>query len=51
MIILSKIQLVYVNNILNDIKSRKIKVVSMAQNGLKHLNLYANLYLKIPKDV
>jgi hypothetical protein len=36
-------------DIINDVKSGKIHIVCMAQNGLTHLNVYAELYYKIPR--
>jgi hypothetical protein len=41
----------YPEDIINEVKSGKIHVVCMGQNGLTHLNVYAELYCKIPKDV
>ncbi len=38
-------------DIINDVKSGKIHVVCMGQNGLTHLNVYAELYYKIPKAI
>jgi hypothetical protein len=38
-------------DIMNDVKSGKIHVVCMGQNGLTHLNVYAELYCKIPKAI
>lgn len=38
-------------DIINDVKSGKIHVVCMAQNGYTHLNVYAELYCKIPKPI
>jgi hypothetical protein len=38
-------------DIINDVKSGKIHIVCMGQNGLTHLNVYAELYYKIPKAV
>jgi hypothetical protein len=38
-------------DIINDVKLGKIHVVCMAQNGLTHLNVYAELYLEIPKSI
>ena len=36
---------------MNDVKSGKIHIVCMGQNGLTHLNVYAELYYKIPKAI
>jgi hypothetical protein len=38
-------------DIINEVKSGKIHVVCMAQNGLTHLNVYAELYCGIKRDV
>lgn len=38
-------------DIAEDVKSGKIHLVCMAQNGLTHLNVYAELYLHLPKDM
>jgi hypothetical protein len=38
-------------DIINEVKSGKIHVVCMAQNGLTHLNVYAELYYKIPRSI
>ena len=37
-------------DIIDDIKSGKIHLVCMAQNGLTHLNVYAQMYLGVPAD-
>ena len=36
--------------IIDDIKAGKIHLVCMAQNGLTHLNVYAQMYLGVPAD-
>ena len=38
-------------DIINEVKSGKIHVVCMAQNGQTHLNVYAELYCGIKRDV
>ena len=38
-------------DIINDVKLGKIHIVCMGQNGLTHLNVYAELYYKIPKAI
>ncbi len=38
-------------DIINDVKSGKIHIVCMAQNGMTHLNVYAELYYKLPKPL
>jgi hypothetical protein len=38
-------------DIINDVKSGKIHIVCICQNGLTHLNVYAELYYKIPKAI
>lgn len=37
--------------IIEDVKKGKIHVVYMAQNGLTHLNVYAELYCKLEKTI
>jgi hypothetical protein len=38
------------SEIIDDLNSGKIHLICAAQNGLTHLNVYAELYLKLPKD-
>ena len=38
-------------DIIEDIKAGRIHVVCMAQNGLTHLNVYAELYYKLPREM
>ena len=51
MIELIKIPQKFPGDIINDVKSGKIHVVCMGQNGLTHLNIYAELCYSIPKNV
>ena len=51
MIELIKIAQKFPGEIINEIATGKIHVVCMAQNGLTHLNVYAELYCKIPKQL
>ena len=37
-------------DMIDDIKAGKIHLVCMAQNGLTHLNVYAQMYLGVPAD-
>jgi len=38
-------------DIIEDVKAGKIHIVCMAQNGLTHLNVYAELYYKLPRNL
>jgi ABC-type phosphate transport system ATPase subunit len=38
-------------NIIGEVKNGKIHVVCMAKNGLTHLNVYAELYYKLEKEI
>lgn len=38
-------------DIIERILSGKIHVVCIAQNGLTHLNVYGELYCKVPRDI
>jgi hypothetical protein len=49
MINFKKVNPIYPKVIIDDIIAGKIHVVCMAQNGLTHLNVYAECYLKLPK--
>jgi len=51
MIQLIKTNQKFPGDIIDDVKSGKIHIVCMGQNGLTHLNVYAELYCKIPKEV
>ena len=51
MIELIKTNQKFPGDIINDVKSGKIHIVCMAQNGLTHLNVYAELYYKLPKPL
>ena len=51
MIELIKIPQKFPGDIINYVKSGKIHVVCMGQNGLTHLNVYTELYYKIPKAI
>jgi len=51
MIHLIKTSQKFPGDIIDDVKSGKIHIVCMGQNGLTHLNVYAELYYKIPREV
>lgn len=51
MIELKTIPQVYAKDIIEDIKNGKIHIVCAAWNGLTHLNVYAELYHKLPKKI
>ena len=51
MIQLIKTKQKFPGDIINDVKSGKIHIVCMGQNGLTHLNVYAELYCKIPREI
>ena len=51
MIKLIKTRQKFPGDIIDDVKSGKIHVVCMAQNGLTHLNVYAELHCKISREI
>ena len=51
MIRLIEINQKFPGDIIEDVKSGKVHVVCIAQNGLTHLNVYAELYYKLPKEL
>ena len=51
MIELIKTHQKFPGDIINDVKSGKIHIVCMAQNGLTNLNVYAELHYKLPKPL
>jgi hypothetical protein len=51
MIRLIEINQKFPGDIIEDVKSGKVHVVCMAQNGSTHLNVYTELYYKLPKEL
>ena len=50
MIVVEEVKQKVPSDILKEVLSGKIHVVCAAQNGLTHLNVYAELYCKVPRN-